>query len=245
MDQSLGEHILAWWRQGGPGGDPARGVRLTAEQTYFLMALVGIERPVGLDPLPVDPEEPAARRLMLGAASRSLASAGVIAARGDDARVADPMEQLLRALGAPRVLIRGLRASPDRVDRRLWGVDDEGAGSAEKTSDSDYRIRGLAAGAVGDDLVRWAAFPTGGPVSSEPPAAADGWGALVEFERIEQTASRIVAETITVGIAADGGCWLIETPDRDTGDGASVATSVEPGMISTRIRSLGMIVGSA
>jgi hypothetical protein len=171
-------------------------VLLTAEELHYLAAAQGLDDVPGLGPLPLDPDDPASVRLMVGTAERSLL------ARGVDAT-------LLAPLADPAWTVAAELVGEELVGVRGWWPLAEGVAELTRISAVDYElvvVERLASG-VAEFL-----FLHGDDESVNPAGAGEvpKDGLFVHAERLTRVgdgAQGVVLEWVDAG---DGPVWVIE-----------------------------------
>jgi hypothetical protein len=182
-------------------------VLLTAEELHWLATAQGLEFVPGLGPPPLDPADPAALRLMLGTAERSLAVG----------EVAPEAEALLAGLQTPQWTASAEVIGGELMGARGWWPVDGGVAELTQTSPSDYELVVVEALApsVADFL-----FLEGDDDVQGPPEPADDarLEALAAEAVVIARASRLTragegAEGVAlawIDPGGDGPVWVVE-----------------------------------
>ncbi|MBE2318826.1 hypothetical protein DVA67_022815 [Solirubrobacter sp. CPCC 204708] len=185
------------------------GVLLTAEELHFLAGAYELDVVPGLEPLPVDPDDAPAMRLLIGTAARSLVARELGAYGADDKFVpASWLDPLLETLPDATWSISAEFASAEELGAAAWWGGDGFAVELIRTSFSDYALS-----LVEDDVrERVGAFLglTGDDTSVGAPEPFDA-EALREDPSLIARASRLTV----VGEGAEG----VELEWLDRGDG--------------------------
>ena len=170
---------------------------LTAEELHFLAVAQGLDDVPGLGPLPLDPEDPADVRLLVGTAERSLLG------RGIDATLLAPLAD------AEWTALAELDG-PELVGTRGWWPLPEGIAELTRTSPFDYELE------VIEDLVPSLAeflFLDGDDdesVTAAQPDEVPDEGMMVRAQRLTRVgegAEGVVLQWIDAG---EGPVWVLE-----------------------------------
>jgi len=198
-------------------------IELTAEETHFLAAAYGLEVVPGLGPLPLDPEDEASLRLMLGTAARSLIARGLGAY--DEAGTFIPaaeLEPLFAPMADPEWTASAELTTTAETGSRAWCARDGRAVELARTSDTDYAL-----GEVDDVRERLADFlDLGGDDEREgepEPADEKRLDALTSGAAMIALATRVnLAGEGVEGVAlqwidpgGDGPVWVVEEAEDD------------------------------
>jgi hypothetical protein len=129
---------------------------LTAEELHFLAAAHGLEAVPGMGPLPLDPDDQAELRLMLGTAARSLRARG-LGDFGPDGGFAPVREiaPLFASLADPEWLCIAARWNHRERSSRAWCARGEHVTEVAELAPTDYMLSELDRPAVSE---RMAAF---------------------------------------------------------------------------------------
>jgi hypothetical protein len=171
---------------------------LTAEELHYLAAAQALEFVPALGPLPLDDEDPAARRLLIGTAERSLG------ARRD----LDQLRELLAPLAEPPWTAMAEVAGPDVIAVYGWWPVPAGVAVLSRIAPTDYaldvaaELRANLAGylALGGDDER-----AGAAQLDDVPEDAT----IVRAARLARGGEGVALEWADAG---DGPVWVVE-PD--------------------------------
>jgi hypothetical protein len=177
------------------------GWSLTAEELHFLAASQDLEFVPGLGPLALDADDPAALRLMLGTAERS------VGARDD----LDALRPVLDALTDPHWTVSAELAGTEAVAAYGWWPVPGGVAELCQLSATDY---GLDVAGAGEFRERVAVFlALEGDDESERPAQADEVpedATLVRAMRISRAGAGAAGVVLEWADAGEGAVWVVE-----------------------------------